>query len=300
MVKNEEKWRKAISGYRTHIRLEKHLSENTVEAYMRDIVEFEHFVLRMYDVPPTEVDSAIIERFLAHLFDTAHKKSSQARTLCGIKSFYNYLLINDRMESSPTEFISAPKAGRHLPDTLTVEEIDRIINSIDVSTVKGHRDRAMLELLYSCGLRVSELTALRLGDLFFGEGYIRVVGKGDKQRLVPVSNIARERVMLYLDDRRGMATRSDSRDILFLNNRGGALTRVMVFTVIRNAVRRAGIDKTVSPHTFRHSFATHLLAGGANIRQVQEMLGHESIVTTEIYTHLDSERLRETVEKLSI
>lgn len=251
-------------------------------------------------MPPTEVDSAMIERFLAHLFDTAHKKSSQARTLCGIKSFYNYLLINDRMESSPTEFISAPKAGRHLPDTLTVEEIDRIINSIDVSTVKGHRDRAMLELLYSCGLRVSELTALRLGDLFFGEGYIRVVGKGDKQRLVPVSNIARERVMLYLDDRRGMATRSDSRDILFLNNRGGALTRVMVFTVIRNAVRRAGIDKTVSPHTFRHSFATHLLAGGANIRQVQEMLGHESIVTTEIYTHLDSERLRETVEKLSI
>lgn len=300
MVKNDEKWRRAIAGYRTHIRLEKHLSENTVVAYMRDIEEFEHFVLRMYDVPPTEVDRPMIERFLAHLFDTAHKRSSQARTLCGIKSFYNYLLINDRMETSPTEFISAPKAGRHLPDTLTVDEIDRIITSIDPNTVKGRRDRAMLELLYSCGLRVSELISLQFSDLFFGEGYIRVVGKGDKQRLVPVGTVARERVMLYLDDRRSMASRGESRSTLFLNNRGGALTRVMVFTIIRNAVRRAGIEKTVSPHTFRHSFATHLLAGGASIRQVQEMLGHESIVTTEIYTHLDSERLRETVEKLSI
>ena len=181
---------------------------------------------------------------------------------------------------------------------LTVEEVELIINSIPLDSAKGKRDRAMLELLYSCGLRVSELTALRLSDLFFGEGYIRVMGKGSKQRLVPIGNLARERIMLYMDERQ--AKDSKNKDILFLNNRGKALSRVMVFYVIRDAVERAGIDKTVSPHIFRHSFATHLLAGGASIRQVQEMLGHESIETTEIYTHLDTSRLRETVEKISL
>lgn len=298
MVENSEKWNKTIAAYRTYIRLEKHLADNSVEAYTHDIVDFEHFILRQFDVPPTKVEAYMIERYLAYLFENERKKSSQARILSGIKSFYNYLLLNDKIESSPTEFVEAPKVGRHLPDVLTVEEIDLIISSIDPSKPKGRRDRAMLELLYSCGLRVTELITLRICDLFFGEGYIRVVGKGNKQRLVPINATARERIMIYLDDRRERYHGNE--DTLFLNNRGGKLTRIMIFTIIREAVKRTGIQKQVSPHTFRHSFATHLLAGGANIRQIQEMLGHESISTTEIYTHLDAERLRSTVEKLSI
>ena len=298
MVENSEKWNKTIAAYRTYIRLEKHLANNSVEAYTHDIVDFEHFILRQFDIPPTKVEAYMIERYLAYLFDNDRKKSSQARILSGIKSFYNYLLLNDKIESSPTEFVEAPKVGRHLPDVLTVEEIDLIISSIDPSKPKGRRDRAMLELLYSCGLRVTELITLRICDLFFGEGYIRVVGKGNKQRLVPINATARERIMIYLDDRRERYHGNE--ETLFLNNRGGKLTRIMIFTIIREAVKRTGIQKQVSPHTFRHSFATHLLAGGANIRQIQEMLGHESISTTEIYTHLDAERLRSTVEKLSI
>ena len=247
-----------------YIKLEKGLSDNTVEAYMRDYTNFANFILHQYDVPPTKVEQYMVERYLAYLYsECKHKKSSQARELSGVKSFFNYLLINDKIEQSPTEMIATPKRTRQLPDVLTVE-----------------------------------LTALRLSDLFFGEGYIRVMGKGSKQRLVPISNVARERIMIYLDERKNKD--SKNQDVLFLSNRGKALTRVMVFYVIRDAVERAGIEKSVSPHIFRHSFATHLLAGGASIRQVQEMLGHESIETTEIYTHLDTSRLRETIEKISL
>ena len=288
-------WQRAIDRYRTYIRLEKHFSPNTVASYVRDVGEFANYVLRLFDVGPDEVDRTVVERFMAHLYDRGREKSSQARSLSGIKSFYNFLFAEGSVEVLPTEFVETPKFGRHLPDCLTTDDIDRIIASIDCSTVKGLRDSAMLEVLYSCGLRVSELTSLRLGDLFFGEGYIRVVGKGDKQRLVPVSDVARDRIQMYLDERRGGAT---SEDAVFLNNRGRSLTRVMVFTIIRQAALRAGIDKQISPHTFRHSFATHLLSGGASIRQVQEMLGHENISTTEIYTHLDEERLRSTIERL--
>ena len=299
MADNSEKWNRAARGFEQYIRLEKGLSKNTVEAYMRDYTSFAAFVLRQYDVPPTKVEQYMVERYLAFLFEECrHAKASQARELSGVKAFYNYLLLNDKIEQSPTELITTPKRSRPLPDVLSVEEIEQIINSIPLDTPKGVRDRAMLELLYSCGLRVSELTALRLSDLFFGESYIRVLGKGSKQRLVPIGNVARERVMMYMDCRE--SKKAKDKDILFLNNRGKALTRVMIFTIIREAVERAGIDKTVSPHTFRHSFATHLLAGGASIRQVQEMLGHESIETTEIYTHLDTSRLRETVEKISL
>ena len=299
MAENSDKWNKAARGFEQYIRREKGLSKNTVEAYMRDYTSFAAFILRQYDVPPTKVEQYMVERYLAFLFEECrHAKASQARELSGVKAFYNYLLLNDKIEQSPTELITTPKRSRPLPDVLSVEEIEQIINSIPLDTAKGKRDRAMLELLYSCGLRVSELTALRLSDLFFGEGYIRVLGKGSKQRLVPIGNVARERIMLYMDCRESKSAKD--KDILFLNNRGKALTRVMLFTIIREAVARAGIDKTVSPHTFRHSFATHLLAGGASIRQVQEMLGHESIETTEIYTHLDTSRLRETVEKISL
>ena len=299
MAENSEKWNKASKGFEQYIRLEKGLSKNTVEAYMRDFTTFAGFILRQYDVPPTKVEQYMVERYLGYLFEECkHAKASQARELSGVKSFFNYLLLNDKIEQSPTELITTPKRSRQLPDVLTVEEVEQIINSIPLDTTKGKRDRAMLELLYSCGLRVSELTSLRLSDLFFGEGYIRVLGKGSKQRLVPIGNVARERILMYMDCRESKSAKD--KDILFLNNRGRALTRIMIFTIIREAVERVGIDKSVSPHTFRHSFATHLLAGGASIRQVQEMLGHESIETTEIYTHLDTSRLRETVEKISL
>ena len=248
MAENTKKWEETGRRYRTYIKLEKRLSENTVESYMRD--------LRQYDVTPRKVERTMIERYMGWLFERGREKTSQARCLCGIRSFFNFLLISDQIEASPAEFVDTPKFGRHLPDILTTAEIDRIIATVDMRTTKGIRDSAMLEVLYSCGLRVSELTSLRLSDLFFGEGYIRVIGKGDKQRLVP-----------------------------------------MVFTILKQAAQRAGIDKHISPHTFRHSFATHLLEGGASIRQVQEMLGHESILTTEIYTHLDSDHLRHTLEE---
>ncbi|HIY13786.1 MAG TPA: site-specific tyrosine recombinase XerD [Candidatus Alistipes cottocaccae] len=294
MAENTKKWEAAASRYRTYIKLEKRLAQNSVESYMRDLRSFAHFILRMWDVPPQKVEPQMIERYMAWLFDRGREKTSQARALSGVKSFFNFLMISDKIENSPAEFILSPKFGRQLPDILSTDEIDRIIATVDTSSVKGLRDCAMLELLYSCGLRVSELVSLKIQDLFFGEGYIRVIGKGDKQRLVPISATARERVHRYLDKR--PETRSGE-DALFLNNRGSRLTRVMVFTILKQAARNAGIEKRISPHTFRHSFATHLLEGGASIRQVQEMLGHESILTTEIYTHLDSSHLRRTVEE---
>ena len=294
MAETTKKWADTGRAYRTYIKLEKRLSANTVEAYLRDLRSFAHYVLRMWDVEPRKVQSEMIERYLAWLYDHDRAKTSQARALSSLRSFFNYLLITDKITASPVEFIPAPKFGRQLPDVLTTDEIDRIIASIDPSTPKGLRDRAMLETLYSCGLRVSELTSLRMSDLFFGEGYLRVIGKGDKQRLVPVSAVARDRIQLYLEHRQPFRA---SEETVFLNTRGKKLTRVMVFTVIKQAAERAGIEKRISPHTFRHSFATHLLEGGASIRQVQEMLGHESILPTEIYTHLDHEHLRQTVEE---
>jgi integrase/recombinase XerD len=294
MAEYTKKWTEISRGYRTHMRLEKHLSDNTIESYMRDLAQFAHYILRMYDVPPKKVEPEMISNYMSRLYELGREKSSQARALSGIKSFFNYLLLEEIIDSSPAELIEAPKSSRPLPDTLSTEEIDRLISSIDDSTTKGLRDRAILEVLYSCGLRVSELCDLKLGDLFFGEGYIRVIGKGDKQRLVPVSSIARSRIQLYMDVR---SKERRKEEILFLNNRGKKLTRVMIFTIIKQAAQRAGIDKKISPHTFRHSFATHLLEGGANIRQVQELLGHENILTTEIYTHLDDSHLRKTLEE---
>ena len=294
MAENTKKWEEAGRHYRTYIKLEKRLAQNTVEAYMRDLRSFAHFILRMYDVPPAKVEEPMVQRYVAWLYNRGREKASQARSLSGVKSFFNFLLISDRIESSPAEFVLTPKFGRHLPDVLTTGEIDRIIAAVDGTTPKEIRDAAMLEVLYSCGLRVSELTSLRIRDLFFGEGYIRVTGKGDKQRLVPISSTARERIHRYLEVRRSARAGEET---LFLNNRGSSLTRVMIFTILREAARRAGIEKKISPHTFRHSFATHLLEGGASIRQVQELLGHESILTTEIYTHLDDSHLRQTVEE---
>lgn len=304
MAQNSEKWEKTIQGYKTYIRIEKNLSANSVEAYVRDITVFANFILRKYDVLPTEVDEDMISQYLVHLNTIQHKRTSQARELSGVKSFYNYLLMEDKIEQSPAEFITAPKSRRELPDVLTVEEVERIIGSIDTTTIKGRRDRAMLEMLYSCGLRVTELISLRMSDLFLGEGYIRVMGKGNKQRLVPIGRLAQEWLMQYLDDRRELlkdkTTKGSNVQAVFLSNRRTELTRVMIFTIIRNATKDAGITKTVSPHTFRHSFATHLYTGGASIRQVQDMLGHQSITTTEIYTHLDPEHLRGAIDKIKL
>ncbi|MBR2014845.1 MAG: site-specific tyrosine recombinase XerD [Alistipes sp.] len=292
MTDNNTKWREILRRYRIYMQLEKHLSQNTIEAYMRDIEQFQHFILHQYDCLPKDVARENIERYMDWLYDRGTKKSSQARQLSGIKSFFNYLLLKDMITSSPAELILPPKPAKVLPDTLSTDEIDRMIATIDDSSPKGIRDKAILEVLYSCGLRVSELCNLRLGDLFFGEGYIRIIGKGDKQRLVPISGIACERIQRYKEVR----TKKTTEDTLFLNNRGTKLTRVMIFNIIKQAALLAGIDKSISPHTLRHSFATHLLEGGANIRQVQEMLGHESILTTEVYTHLDTTNLRQTID----
>ena len=288
-----KKWEKIRNDYVRYLKLERRLSANTVEAYKCDIEEFSHYILRHYDVVPERVEQAMIERFMAWLYERNRSAASQARRLSGIKSFYNYLLINDRIEQLPTDNVENPRLDRTLPDVLTVAEIDDMLATFDMTTSKVCRDSAMVEVMYSCGLRVSELTSLKISDLFFGEGYIRIVGKGDKQRLVPISAIARDKIQLYMEYRTP-ALRSEA--TLFLNNRGMPITRVMVFNIIKQAALLAGVDKQISPHTLRHSFATHLLEGGANIRQVQELLGHESILTTEVYTHVNRKQLRGVVE----
>lgn len=290
-------WATLYENYRTYLRFERNLSRNTIESYMRDVGQLREFIEINYDILPSEVEQSHIEAFMAEVYDHGMKASSQARMLSGIKSFYTFLQIAEVTDHSPTEFVDSPRTGRTLPDVLSVAEIDAILSTIDLSSEQGHRNRAMLETLYSCGLRVSELISLRLGDLFFDDGIIRVTGKGNKQRLVPLSGEARKNIELWLEQRRLMKVDPSSAEIVFLNRNGRKLTRVMVFTIIKRATADAGITKQVSPHTFRHSFATHLLEGGASIRQVQEMLGHESILTTEIYTHLDRTHLRESVEK---
>ena len=288
-----KKWEKIRNDYIRYLRVERRLSANTVDAYRRDLDEFSHFIMRNYDVAPERVEQPMVERFMAWLYDRNRSAASQARRLSGVKSFYNYLLINDRVEHLPTDNVDNPRLDRTLPDVLTVAEIDAMLATFDMTTPKGCRDSAMVEVMYSCGLRVSELTSLKISDLFFGEGYIRIVGKGDKQRLVPISSIARDKIQYYMDFR---TPASHSEATVFLNNRGKPLTRVMVFNIIKQAALMAGIEKQISPHTLRHSFATHLLEGGANIRQVQELLGHESILTTEVYTHVNRRQLRGVVE----
>ena len=289
----QKRWERVKAEYKRYLIVERRLSENTVAAYMRDYDDFMHYVLRLHTAVPKDVTSEIISKYMDWLYRSGCSSASQARKLSGVKSLYNYLLIKDEIEQMPTESIEPPKAERLLPDVLTVAEIDAMIATFDMTTVKGCRDNAIVEVLYSTGLRVSELVSLRINNLFFGEGYIRVVGKGDKQRLVPIGSAARDKIQLYMELRR---PKRSSEATLFLNNRGEPLTRVMVFNIIKQAARLAGVEKNISPHTLRHSYATHLLEGGANIRQVQELLGHESITTTEVYTHLDRGHLRRVVE----
>ena len=248
-------WDKELKDYTFYIKLEKKLSDNTAEAYLRDLRQMAGYMDSEFGIGPEQVREQHIESFLAYLYDKGVKKTTQARILSGVKSFFNYLLINDRIENLPTEFIDPPKTGRKLPDVLSVAEIQAILDTIDLSSRFGHRNKAMIETLYSCGLRVSELISLRISDLFFDDGFIRVIGKGDKQRLVPISRQAVRLIGCYLEQRAEQKPDPHSTDTLFLNNKGRGLTRVMIFHIIREAAQAAGIAKTISPHTFRHSFA---------------------------------------------
>lgn len=283
-----------LRRYVTYLRLEKSFSPNTVAAYLRDLQKLVDFVTaEKLDI--LQVTYENLEQFLAQLWDIGADPRSVARIISGIRSFYGFLLLDEYIESDPTELLESPKIGMKLPEVLSVDEIDRMLTTIDVSTMEGQRNRAMLEVLYSCGLRVSELISLRISDIYPEEEFIRVEGKGSKQRLVPISQVALNEIRNYMEYRGDLTVKRGAEDILFLNRRGGKLSRVMVFYIVKQQAETAGIQKTISPHTFRHSFATHLLEGGANLRAIQEMLGHEKITTTEIYTHIDREFLRKEI-----
>ena len=285
-----------INEYEGFLNLEKGLSPNSIEAYLSDIGKLEQYLdIKKLEAGPEELDQEHLGSFLVWISELGLSARSQARVLSGIKAFYRYLLLEELIEKDPTALLDGPRRGSKLPEVLTVEEIDRMLGKIDLSKSHGRRNKAMLETLYSCGLRVTELVQLQISGIFRAEGFIRVIGKGDKERLVPVSPRALREIDLYFPDRNALSIEPGYEDILFLNRRGKVLTRNMVFTIIKELALAAGIQKTVSPHTFRHSFATHLVEGGADLRAVQEMLGHESITSTEIYTHLDREYLREAI-----
>lgn len=283
-----------LSSYLTYLRLEKSLSPHSVEAYLSDVEKLLRFT-GAEQLAVTEVSYNDLQQFVAQLRDIGIHPRSQARIISGIKSFYRFLLLDGYIGSDPTELLESPKIGLKLPEVLTVNEIDRIMGTIDLSQPEGQRNRAMLEVLYSCGLRVSELIGLRYSDVYFDEGFIKVEGKGSKQRLVPVSAAAIREIRNYLYDRNAVQAKKGFEDILFLSRRGTGLSRIMVFHIIKQQTELAGVKKNVSPHTFRHSFATHLLEGGADLRAIQLMLGHEKITTTEIYTHIDREFLRKEI-----
>jgi integrase/recombinase XerD len=280
--------------YKTYLRLEKGLSPNTIEAYLEDLKKLFQFSANE-GLNFLQIKYSDLQQFVAQLSDLGISPRSQARIISGIKSFYRFLLLEDFLRSDPTELLESPKIGMKLPEVLSVDEINRILDSVDLSTPTGQRNRAIFEVLYSCGLRVSELVNLKYPDIYVEEEFIRVEGKGRKQRLVPISQAAIREIWNYLDDRRQVTVKRGFEDILFLNQRGAGLSRSMVFRIIKTQAELVGITKTISPHTFRHSFATHLLEGGANLRAIQVMLGHEKITTTELYTHIDREFLRKEI-----
>jgi integrase/recombinase XerD len=284
-----------IDKYVTYLSLEKGFSGNTSEAYFDDLNKLLRYVENEESTNILTLSYEDLQHFVAQLNDLGITSRSQARIISGIKSFYRFLFMEKLIANDPTELLEAPKIGRKLPEVLTVNEINRMIDAIDLSKPEGHRNRAMLEVLYSCGLRVSELVSLKYSEVYFDEQFVIVRGKGDKQRLVPISQKALDEIHNYLLNRNLIKVRKGSEDTLFLNRRGAGLTRVMVFHIIKEQVQLAGIVKNISPHTMRHSFATHLLEGGANLRAIQMMLGHESITTTEIYTHIDREFLRREI-----
>ena len=292
-------WEAYKKGFKAYLQLEKSLSGNSVEAYVHDIEKFTQFlVINKIEKNPNEIELHHLEDFLKWINELGMTPSSQARIISGLKGFYKFCIQEQLSAANPTALLESPKLPKHLPDTLNLEEIEKIINAIDLSTSEGARNKAIIETLYSCGLRVSELVNLKLSCLYFEIGYVRVIGKGDKERLVPIGSSAIKYIKIYMENVRvHLTVKPGFEDIVFLNRRGRKLTRVMIFTIVKELARKAAIAKNISPHTFRHSFATHLVEGGADLRAVQEMLGHESITTTEIYTHLDREYLRETLQQ---
>jgi len=288
-------WKQAIKDFETYLRLEKSLSQNSIEAYTDDVSKLErYFSEKGLDRVPDTVIYQDLKDFLAWFYADNQNTRTQARTISGLRGFFRFLLIEGEIDKNPVSLIESPRIGFKLPEVLSVQEIDSMIGVIDLSKPEGHRNKAIIETLYGSGLRVSELVNLRLTDIHQVEGFITVTGKGNKQRLVPISNKALKEIEIYKADRNMLRTIYDQ-NIVFLNRRGRRLTRAMIFTIIKDLAARAGIRKRISPHTFRHSFATHLIEGGADLRAVQEMLGHESILTTEIYTHIDRTFLRDTL-----
>ncbi|MDR2472493.1 MAG: site-specific tyrosine recombinase XerD [Tannerella sp.] len=281
--------------YTAYLRLMKGLTNNTVTSYIDDLNKLLQFVDNTPEADILTLQYSDLQQFVAQLCDAGISARSQARVISGLRAFFRFMLLEKYIQTDPTEMLESPKTGLHLPNVLTVNEINGMINAIDLSKPEGHRNRAMLEVLYSCGLRVSELVTLKYSDIYFDEQFVVVIGKGNKQRIVPISDSALHDIRNYLPYRNGLKTVKKDEDVLFLNRRGAPLTRIMVFHIIKELAHIAGITKTISPHTFRHSFATHLLEGGANLRAIQMMLGHESITTTEIYTHIDREMLRREI-----
>lgn len=292
-------WAAEKKGFKAWLQLEKSLSDHSVEAYLRDIEKLTQFIVFQHsDSNIEQITLPELQAFLKWIGGLGISASSQSRIISGIRSFFKYCLQENLVKKDPTLLLETPKLRRNLPDFLSVDEINRIVQAIDLSKPEGERNRAILETMYSCGLRVSELVNLRISSLYPDLGFIKVIGKGDKERLIPIGNTALKYIGIYRNQVRiHMPVKKGNEDILFLNRRGAALSRQMIFILLKDLVREAGIKKTVSPHTFRHSFATHLVEGGADLRAVQEMLGHESITTTEIYTHLDRAYLRETLQK---
>jgi integrase/recombinase XerD len=288
-------WKQSFRNFETYLRLEKSLSDNSVEAYLNDVYKLEkYFTEAAIEISPSKVTYSDLKSFLTWYGFNNTNTRTQSRVLSGVRAFFRYLLIEGEIDENPASLIESPKIGLKLPEVLSVGEIDRIIGEIDLSKPEGHRNKAIIETLYGCGLRVSELVNLRLTDIHYKEEFVVVTGKGNKQRLVPVSQKALKEIDIYKQDRNRLPVIKDQ-NILFLNRRGGHLTRAMIFTIIKDLAARAGIRKNISPHTFRHSFATHMIEAGADLRAVQEMLGHESILTTEIYTHIDRSFLRDTL-----
>ena len=291
-------WQNALNDFRHYLRIERGLSQNTITNYAFDV---EKLILYLENndmkVSPEKISKEEVQQFIYTISKSINART-QSRIISGLRRFFAFLVFEDYREENPLDLIESPKIGRKLPDTLSLEEIDSLIESIDLSTPEGERNRAILETLYGCGLRVSEATNLRLSDLFFKEGFIKVTGKGDKQRFVPIADTTQKYIELYRDEVRvHLNIQKGHEDILFLNRRGRQLSRAMIFTIIRNLSEVAGYNKKISPHTFRHSFATHLLENGADLRAIQQMLGHESITTTEIYVHMDRSHLRNILEQ---
>jgi len=286
-----------IRGFKSYLQLERSLSPNSIEAYIRDVEKFVSFLkFKAWEIPPKEIQLNHLREFLAWATGLGMCAQTQSRVVSGLRGFFKYLLLENIISNNPAELLESPKTGRKLPAVLSVNEINRIVEQIDMSTAEGQRNKTMLETMYSCGLRVSELTSLRISDLFFNDGFVKVTGKGSKERIVPIGSTAVKLILIYLKEVRvHIPIKKGSENIVFLNRRGQKLSRQMVFIILKELAEKAGIKKDISPHTFRHSFATHLIEGGADLRAVQEMLGHESITTTEIYTHLDREFLRDSI-----